>query len=290
MNKILYNTLPSNIKKDFNSEKFNSSSYFQRKISNGKSSKEININSYSNILRNEIIRLIEKKKIISGNIRLEELHKRLNKSMKDYNLVNGVNKISQMFYDNDNDFKKAYFSFIKYISKKFFKFPFYFQTTPTIRFQCPDGKNNNHYPRYHNDIAYGHPFEEINLWIPLTKKSKVEKHGFRILNLNNSKKIIKRYQYNLDNFVNDCINKRKINFKYHKLSSRVNVEYGKMLAFDSRCLHTGEAMLNQTRVSIDIRIIPVYEYKKLKYKHQGMGKRKILFAPGKCYFKSSIKN
>ena len=40
MNKILYNTLPSNIKKDFNSEKFNSSSYFQKKISNGKSSKE----------------------------------------------------------------------------------------------------------------------------------------------------------------------------------------------------------------------------------------------------------
>ena len=109
MNKILYNSLPSNIKKDFNNKKLNFSIYFQKKISNGKSSKEINITSYSNILRNEIIRLIEKKNITSGNVRLEELHKRLNNSMKDYNLVNGVNKISQMFYDNDNNLKKLYF-------------------------------------------------------------------------------------------------------------------------------------------------------------------------------------
>ena len=207
--------------------------------------------------------------------------------MKDYNLLNGVNKISQMFYDNDIEFKKVYFSFIKYISKNVFKFPFYFQTVPTIRFQCPKGRNNHHYPRYHNDIAYGHPYEEINLWIPLTVKNKSENHGFRIMNLKNSKKIVKNYGYNLDKFVNDCISERGINFKYHKLSSKVKVNYGKMLAFDSRCLHTGEAMLNQTRVSIDIRITPVNEFKKTKYRYQGLGKRKILFEPGKCYFKNS---
>ena len=288
MKKILFNSLPKDKKIFLTKKKFSQKSYFQKKISNGKSYKKINISSYSQILRNEILRLLKKKKIINKKFELEQIHKQLDKSMKNYNLNNGVNKISQMFYENDDEFKSVYFSFIKFLSKNIFKFKFYFQTIPTIRFQCPGGKNRTHYPRYHNDIAYGHPFEEINLWIPLTFMNKQEKHGFRMMSLYNSKKILKKYGYSLDNFVNDCIKKRNLNFRYNPLSPKVKAQFGEMLAFDSRCFHTGESMNYQTRVSIDIRIIGIKDYNNSKYKYQGLGKRKILFEPGKCYFKSNL--
>ena len=263
MKKKLFNNLSLKKKQEFTKKKYNYQSFFQKYVSNKKSNKEINIHQYSKIFREEINRLLNKKKIINRNIELEKIHLFINKSMKDYNLSNGVNKISQMFYNNDKKFKSIYFLFIRNLSKNIFKFPFYFQEIPTIRFQCPDGKNSHHYPRYHNDIAYGHPFEEINIWIPLTLKNKTEKHGFRIMNMNKSSKLLKSYNYSLDNFVNNTINNRKINFKYNLISPKVDIEFGKMIVFDSRCLHTGEFMSKQTRVSIDIRIIPVNEYRKM---------------------------
>ena len=288
MKKKLFNNLSLEKKQEFTKKKYNSQSFFQKYISNKKSNKEINIHQYSKIFREEINRLLNKKKIINRNIELEKIHLFINKSMKDYNLSHGVNKISQMFYDNDKQFELVYFSFIKHLSDKIFKFPFYFQEVPTIRIQCPGGKNRHFYPRYHNDISLGHPFEEINLWIPLTIKSNSENHGFRLMSLSNSKKIISKFEYSLDHYLRDCIKKRKTNFKYNSMSPKVSTQYGKMLAFDARCFHTSETMLTQTRVSIDARIIPVKEYRKMKYKYKGLGKREILFKPGECYFKKSL--
>tara|TARA_Y100000590_G_C15634080_1_gene982287 strand:+ start:14 stop:883 length:870 start_codon:yes stop_codon:yes gene_type:complete len=289
MEKKLFNDLPLEKKIEFTKKNYNSVSFFQNQISKGKSNIEIDISSYSDIFRKEINRLLNKKKILAKNIELEKIHKFLKKSMKNYNLKHGVNRISQMFYETDEKFRSSYFSFVKFLSKNVFKFPFYIQEVPTIRIQCPGGKNRHFYPRYHNDISLGHPFGEINLWIPLTKKSKKEKHGFRLMSLSNTKKSLIKYGYNLDYLLSECINKRNINFKFNPISNKVNTQYGKMLAFDARCLHSSEIMISQTRASIDVRIIPVKEFSKMKYKHQGLGKRKILFEPGGCYFKNSFR-
>ena len=288
MKKLLFNSLPINVKNKFTKDEYNKKSFFQNKLARGKTNKNYKIAIFAKILRDEILRLLNKKKIIKDDIKLEQIHKYINKSLREYDLKHGVNKISQMFYENDTEFKKKYFSFIKYLSKEVFKFPFYFQAVPTIRIQCPQAKNSHFYPMYHNDISLGHPFEEINLWIPLTNKSIIENHGFRIMSFKNSKRILKRFDFSLDHLLNNCIKKKKINFKLNKIAKKVGTKYGSMLAFDARCLHSSETMLNQSRVSIDIRIIPVKEYSKMKYRYQGLGKRKILFEPGKCYFKKAF--
>ena len=275
MSKTLFNNLPIEKKSSFIKKKFISKSFFQKKISNGKSSKKFSINKYSEIFRDEINRLLLDKRIIDKNYELEKIHKYIGKSLKNYNFNNGVNKLSQLFYKNDIRFDNIYLSFIKHLSENFFKFPFYFQETPTIRLQCPGGSNSNHYPRYHNDIAYGHPFEEINIWLPLTYINKIEKHAFRVMNLTETNRIVKSFNYNLDNLMKRTINESKINFKYNKISPKVRTNFGEMFLFDSRCLHSAEPITIQTRVSIDIRIVPVSEYKSLNYKHQGTGKRKI---------------
>lgn len=57
-----------------------------------------------------------------------------------------------------------------------------------------------------------------------------------------------------------------------------------MKAFDSRCIHTGEPLMNHTRASIDIRIMPVEDYDNLEVEYQGLGRLKILYAPGQAYY------
>jgi hypothetical protein len=56
-----------------------------------------------------------------------------------------------------------------------------------------------------------------------------------------------------------------------------------MLAFDSRAIHSGEPMQIHTRISMDIRILPLSQYEKMTIEYQGSGRRKILFTPGHCY-------
>jgi len=132
--------------------------------------KDINTKSFSIKIREKIERLLHDKDLVSFNesVHLENMHKHLSKSVKAYDFNSGVNFISQQFYETDLEFRILYLDYIKELYDNFFHFPFYFQETPTIRLHCPDADFSHHYPRYHTDIGYGHPPQEINLWIPLT--------------------------------------------------------------------------------------------------------------------------
>ena len=78
---------------------------------------------------------------------------------------------------------------------------------------------------YHRDSDYGHPKEEINLWLPF----------------NNSKKISSLWLESEPN---------KGDFKAY------NVKYGELLIFDSRLHHGTEINKEKnTRLSMDFRVI-----------------------------------
>ena len=103
--------------------------------------------------------------------------------MTNYDFNSGVNGITKKLYDIDESFINTYYLFLQDLYKQL-NFNFYFQATPTIRVHCPKAKNENHYPRYHNDVFYGHPPEELNVWFSLTDN----KHsGFNVINFDNSK-------------------------------------------------------------------------------------------------------
>ena len=148
---------------------------------------------------------------------------------------------------------------------------------------CPDGKNNNHYPRYHTDVGYGHPPQEINVWVPLTSPVGDQKHGFRMMGLDRTREILDTYNYSFKDFINDAITSKDFNEELDKDSPQVNTKFGESLIFDSRCLHTAEPMKLHTRVSIDIRIISVEDLQNEKFLFQGMGKKKILYKLGQAY-------
>lgn len=244
-------------------------------------SEEFHCKEFSHSFRAEINRILLENEIIEKSISLEKLHEYISDDMRAYNFDDGVNKISTYFYETDAQFKSVYHSYIRFLRENFLKQPFYFQETPTIRIHCPNAKNSNHYPRYHTDVNYGHPPEEINIWLPLTDV--LSGHCFRMMSFAESKKIIEKFDYDFSQLINSAINDKDFSAFCDNISQEVLTEFGNMLAFDSRCIHTGVPLEKHTRVSMDIRIIPVAQYEKMDVIYQGSGRRKILFAPGNCY-------
>jgi hypothetical protein len=284
MNKILFNELEPKAKSEYFKNIWESDGVFDELIDNS-NKKNINTFEISQKLKGKIEKLLVDKKIVSNDdkFELENLHSFIPKSLKSYDFDTGVNSLSQAFYETDNEFSNLYLEFIKTIYTNFFNFPFYFQKTPTIRFHCPDSDGSLHYPRYHCDTAYGHPPQSINLWLPLTSPSGEQQHGFRVMNLDNSRKVLRKYNYDFDSFIHHAINKKEFNQKLNELSPQVETIFGETLVFDSRSIHTGEALTSHTRVSIDVRIIPVESFEREKFLFRGAGKMKSLYAPGHAY-------
>lgn len=262
---------------------YNSTSYFYQQ--HHADQLEIDCQPFSDLFRSEIERLLIEKNLVHDVSSLEKLHEHLSDEMRAYHFDDGVNKISTFFYETDDRFHEVYFKFIQFLEKELTQEPFWFQATPTIRIHCPNGENSHHYPRYHTDIGYGHPPEEINIWLPLTPV--LEGHGFRILSLSDSKKTLAHFDYHFDAFIDSAINNKAFSADCDTISHPVTTPFGKLFAFDSRCIHTGEPLKSHTRISIDIRIVPLSQYEKRQVDYQGSGRRKMLFQPGHCYHEKS---
>jgi uncharacterized protein (DUF1015 family) len=125
--------------------------------------------------------------------------------------------------------------------------------------------------------------QEINLWINLTKPIGEQKHGFRVMSLDDSMKLYEKNNYDFTKIVKQAIEDKDFNSECSKISPQIDNEEGEILVMDARCFHSGEPLLNHTRISMDVRIIAVEDYKKLPIIYQGAGRMKILFAPGGCY-------
>ncbi len=279
MTRMNINLLSPTDKQALTQNTYAKKSYFQDLFT--KDQIEVNCESFSRSFQNEIERILLEKNLIEEETPLECLHEVLSDEMKAYNFDDGVNKISTYFYETDQAFMKVYHQYIQFLREHFVKEPFWFQETPTIRIHCPNARNSHHYPRYHTDIAYGHPPEEINIWLPLTDI--LTGHGFRTMSVSSSKSIIESFDYHYEKFINEAIHNKNFSAYCDTLSAPAPTSFGEMLAFDPRCIHTGEPLVSHTRASMDIRILPLSQYKKMTIEYQGSGRRKILFSPGNCY-------
>jgi hypothetical protein len=277
--KINLNSLSKEERKTLTKNTYAGNSYFETLF--GSDQIEIDCTQSSEAFRSEIERILLEKNLVQEKLPLEKLHEVLSDDMKTYNFDDGVNKISTYFYDTDAEFTQVYHQYIRFLRQHFLKEPFFFQATPTIRIHCPHAKNSHHYPRYHSDISYGHPPEELNIWLPLTEV--MEGHGFQVMSVAASRQILNRFDYDFDDFIHNAIHDKEFSASCEQIAGPVDTPFGKMLSFDSRCIHSGEPLKSHTRASMDIRILPVSQYDKMEIEYQGSGRRKVLFTPGHCY-------
>lgn len=277
--RINLNTLSSDERIALTKKTYTGPSYFQELFQ----ADHVELDCMKNTLafRAEIERILLEKNLIQEKIKLENLHEVMSDEMRAYNFNDGVNKLSTYFYDTDDQFTHVYYQFIKFLRENFVKEPFWFQATPTIRIHCPNAINSNHYPRYHSDISYGHPPEEINIWFPLTEL--LDGHSFKAMTVESSITALKKFDYDFSAFINSAINDKAFSDYCDTLAKPVDTAFGKLFAFDSRCIHTGDVMKTHSRASMDIRILPLSQYSKMDIEYQGSGRRKVLFEPGYCY-------
>jgi hypothetical protein len=244
---------------------------------------EFDCGAIAHELRGEIVRLLIAKGVAVPEGNLEQLHRHIGPELRKYGLDDGVNKVSSLLYDTDDAFTASYHRFIAKSVAKHFPYPFYFQATPTVRVHCPDGENSHHYPRYHTDIGYGHPPEEINIWMPLTEPAAPQYHGFRRTDVAHSRDILTQFGFDFAPFIERAVRDRPFNIRLNDVSPQVTTPMGAFTAFDSRSIHTGEPLALHTRVSIDIRIMPVEDFNALPVEYQGTGRRRMRYVPGQGY-------
>lgn len=279
-----FESLPLEDRKALMRQKFTEECRFHKEF--GVDMLDLDATPYAHAMRSEVIRILESKGVAVPGGNLEQLHLHLSAEQKRYGFNDGVNQVSTLLYDTDDAYMAQYFRFIQECVQKHFPYAFYFQAIPTIRIHCPEGENNHHYPRYHTDINYGHPPEEINLWIPLTEPQPPQQHGFRMMSLEDSQKVLEPFDYAFAPFIEKAVGDKTFNEQLNAVSPQVDTPLGKMFAFDSRCIHTAEPMVAHTRVSIDIRILPLDDYLASPVLYQGVGRRKIRYVPGEAYYSS----
>ena len=249
-------------------------------------------------LRNEVVRLLIEKNFISEPIALEQLHT-VTKYEDQEMSEEAFNNISRSFYETSPIFEKHYLALIEYIYRHL-KYDFIFQDTPTIRFHFPVPmpkmffNANGTINCQHTDTMLGHPFEEMNFWIPLTRSRNTSSlllstvhDGIVLL-----REFIKDYKLNDESyhqgsrelFLEKMNKDQDYSMKVKKLTPAIDLELGEVIYFDPSCVHgPDENKESYTRVSFDFRIIPMSDYSKMNRGYQSQGRSKRMFMRGDVF-------
>ncbi|MHC8332617.1 2OG-Fe(II) oxygenase family protein [Pseudomonas sp. LB3P25] len=158
-------------------------------------------------------------------------------------------------------------------------FDFVFEHNPLVRYhipsklddryRLPDGELFTH----HSDTLLGDYFQQINMWLPFcdVKNSRALSVCSKNTSIDTLKKFVKEQNYSYDEykesrvaFFNYAKQRPKLMARLRTDAMPTNLRYGQCLMFDPRILHgTAENVENMTRVSMDFRIVPVYDYESI---------------------------
>ena len=193
-----------------------------------------------------------------------------------------LNKVSKSFYDNDPAFDQLYCRFIKNVIADHCGEPVWWQSTPTIRFHFPHQKGFNWRVRYHTDIMLGHPPQEVNVWLPLTKCYGT--NSMCLAEFDPSYQILEKVGFDFEDFATKVQYDDKFAEHCRDVSKPVTLNYGEYVMFDPRCIHaTQNNDTTSTRISVDLRVLPMSELERMRIEYRGTGRRRMLFAPGHYY-------
>jgi hypothetical protein len=155
-----------------------------------------------------------------------------------------------------------------------------FEHAPMLRFHYPvplprkyrvrDGLHLTH----HSDVLLGDPFEQLNIWIPLTLCSGTA--TLQVVPLESSIELLgsfaaqckhdwETFRNGRDGFFEFLRSRPRYVETLANASTPVEVGYGEMLVFDPRLIHaTAENVENVTRVSMDFRVLAASDYDRLQ--------------------------
>ena len=272
-------------KRNFYKKQYDNVNYFNENFSS--SIVSLKQSYWGSVYKQKIHNFLKTKINISEQFELENIHKYLDESFltvkKANHPSNNRNKINELMFEFCDYNQETYIEFIKWIYSDIIKEDFYFQKTPTIRLHIPDQIFS--YPKWHSDCFLGHSPKEINFWFGLTNN---KESGFWVLDLEESRKWLKQYKYDLEYFFdNASLSTEAFNKDVFNKAEEIKNISDHITIFDGRCIHTA---LNRTkndpttRISIDTRILLKKEYSWDKINQEalyvGKGIKKAHFKPG----------
>ncbi len=218
--------------------------------------------------------LVEKNITETDDFDLNQIHNHVDLEYQVTGPDDGISKLGQMFYEiEDETYFEIYHKFLKQIRDEVLKCDFYFQETPTIRFWFKGQKTIS---KYHTDMDLGHPPQEINLWWGFTNN---EQTGFVVgNNLKDCEGWYSSYDFDRSKFYQDAESQSK---EFNSIGEGITseAESNRIIMFDSRMIHSAidRSTDDTTRVSMDVRLNPVDEFKD---GYTGLGRMKAEFKPG----------
>jgi hypothetical protein len=218
--------------------------------------------------------------LLSAAVEAERLHDHLDPALQPFDHT-GINPISRMFYEMGSAFQDAYRLFVRDILTNVVGDALVFQETPTIRFNFPFMNRMEIRPNYHSDIMLGHPPQEFNVWLPFTKCYGT--NSIRLCPLAASRTLLIESGYDFAALA-EKVQDDAMQSYLHGVSEDVELDYGEALLFDSRCLHTTQKNdTADTRISMDIRVIPAGDFAAMRKVFVGTGRRALRFDLGGYY-------
>ncbi len=236
----------------------------------------------------QVRRLLVAKGFVDHCDDLRKLHVQLRMSPEQMSLGDDeLNAVSRAFYETDNEFIEFYHDFLRDEVVHELGCNIYFQATPTFRFHFPFEQGFDWKPRYHTDIMLGHPPAEVNIWVPITPAFGT--NTMRIMNRDDSKMVVEACDFDFDAIAYDVQYNTFVQRFCHVVSRPVELEPYAMLFFNPLCLHATQFNeTDNTRVSMDFRVIPVNAYDRLRKHYKGTGRRQMDFSPGSYYDRNPL--
>jgi hypothetical protein len=171
---------------------------------------------------------------------------------------------------------EAYLRLIRYLAHEVLQLDVLFEANPFVRFYFPgpalDGYRFS--PdlalSYHSDTLFGDAFEQINCWLPLGRSCNTS--TLQCASFPSSIEMLTRFadEINFDSlrfvagrdlFFRHLCNDPSFRADVMASCSPMNMDYGEVLVFDARTIHgTLDNCEDQTRISIDFRLLPVSAY------------------------------
>jgi hypothetical protein len=243
--------------------------------------------------------------IIREPVALERLHERI---PAEYQAVDqdGLNKVAHLFYEAEESFRELYFGLMKFLAQECFEFDFIFQETPNVRFHFPVRfvemfrNEEGVFLGHHSDTMLGHPFEEINCWLPLTRC--FGSNALQLSDLQTGLAAIRQIFEDISWDEDTYQMSGRIHFHRRLFADRSYQEFvvnntrpvpahlGEIIFFDPRCLHgTAENKDGVTRVSLDFRIIPVHLYEQMTKQYQSRGRSRRMLTRGDVFYSKSAR-
>lgn len=228
---------------------------------------------FNRVLKN----VLKKKYAIGPEVLLSNLHEHV--SLED--LSNHLQS-SGHWYDHlttlGDELVSAYHAFIRWLSHHL-DFDFVFERDPLVRYHIP-GRLDDRYRldsgelfTFHSDTLLGDYFQQINVWLPFCDVK--DTAALTMVDPSLSLEVLQSFSASID-FCSKTYRAARASFfefmkQHDELSQEVfsnsksmNMKYGQCLLFDPRVLHgTAENSSNETRVSMDFRIVPLKDYQKI---------------------------